>query len=84
MSLKAVHEPHQKLDNLRVFTTTSIKATNELKSTADKYVKSTGLEELMRVNDSGKHQNISKIRKFRFSNKRCCLLKAVVKPIKQF
>jgi hypothetical protein len=39
---------HQKLDNLRVFTTTSIKATNELKSTADKYVKSTGLEELMR------------------------------------
>jgi hypothetical protein len=48
----------KKLDNLRVFTTTSTKATNELKAAADKYVKSTGLEELMRVNDSGKNIKI--------------------------
>jgi hypothetical protein len=48
----------KKLDNLRVFTTTSAKATTDLKSTADKYVKSVGLEELMRVNDSGKNIKI--------------------------
>jgi hypothetical protein len=48
----------KKLDNLRVFTTASAKATADLKLTADKYVKSTGLEELMRVNDSGKNIKI--------------------------
>jgi hypothetical protein len=48
----------KKLDNLRVFTTASTKATNELKAAADKYVKSTGLEELMRVNDNGKNIKI--------------------------
>ncbi|MBC5839821.1 DUF4252 domain-containing protein [Flavobacterium sp. F-380] len=48
----------KKLDNLRVFSTASSKATTDLKLTADKYVKSVGLEELMRVNDSGKNIKI--------------------------
>tara|TARA_R110000868_G_scaffold55933_14_gene173667 strand:- start:1401 stop:1955 length:555 start_codon:yes stop_codon:yes gene_type:complete len=48
----------KKLDNLRVFTTASSKVTTDLKLTADKYVKSIGLEELMRVNDGGKNIKI--------------------------
>lgn len=44
----------KKLDNLKVFTTSSIAITNEMKASADKHIKSSGLEELMRVNDSGK------------------------------
>ncbi len=46
----------KKLDNLKVFTTTSTRVTSEMKATADKYIKTAGLEELMRVNDKG--QNI--------------------------
>jgi alpha-acetolactate decarboxylase len=48
----------KKLDNLKVFTTTSTKLSAEMKLTADKYVKTAGLEELMRVNDSGKNVRI--------------------------
>lgn len=48
----------KKLDNLKVFTTTSLKLSADMKSTADKYVKTAGLEELMRVNDSGKNVRI--------------------------
>jgi hypothetical protein len=48
----------KKLDNLKVFTTSSSKTTNEMKSTADQYVKTAGLEELMRVNDNGKNIKI--------------------------
>ncbi|OYU80564.1 MAG: hypothetical protein CFE23_08760 [Flavobacterium sp. BFFFF1] len=48
----------QKLDNLRVFTTTNDKTTAELKSAAEKYIKTSGLEELMRVNDKGKNIRI--------------------------
>lgn len=48
----------RKLDNLKVFTTTSTKLSADMKSTADKYVKTAGLEELMRVNDSGKNVRI--------------------------
>lgn len=48
----------KKLDNLRVFTTANSKITTDLKLAADKYVKTTGLEELMRVNDSGKNIKI--------------------------
>jgi hypothetical protein len=44
----------KKLDNLKVFTTTSGKTTADMKATAERYVKTSGLEELMRVNDSGK------------------------------
>jgi len=46
----------KKLDNLKVFTTTSTRVTADMKGTAEKYVKTAGLEELMRVND--KSQNI--------------------------
>ena len=46
----------KKLDNLKVFTTTSTRVTADMKGTAEKYIKSAGLEELMRVND--KTQNI--------------------------
>lgn len=48
----------KKLDNLKVFTTSSTRVTNEMKSAADKYIKTAGLEELMRVNDSGKNIKI--------------------------
>lgn len=46
----------KKLDNLKVYTTASTKTGAEMKATADKYAKSAGLEELMRVTDKG--QNI--------------------------
>lgn len=48
----------KKLDNLKVFTTSSTRATAEMKAAADKYTKTGGLEELMRVNDSGKNIKI--------------------------
>jgi hypothetical protein len=48
----------KKLDNLKVFTTSSSRATGEMKSAAEKYIKTAGLEELMRVNDSGKNIKI--------------------------
>ena len=48
----------KKLDNLKVFTTTTTKLSADMKSTTDKYVKTAGLEELMRVNDSGKNVRI--------------------------
>lgn len=48
----------KKLDNLKIFTTSSTRVTSDMKSAADKYVKSAGLEELMRVNDSGKNIKI--------------------------
>lgn len=48
----------KKLDNLKVFTTSSSRATADMKSAADKYIKTAGLEELMRVNDSGKNIKI--------------------------
>ncbi len=48
----------KKLDNLKVFTTTSTKIAADMKLSADKYMKTAGLEELMRVNDSGKNVKI--------------------------
>jgi len=48
----------KKLDNLKVFTTNSSKTASEMKSTVGSYLKSNPLEELMRVNDSGKKVNI--------------------------
>lgn len=48
----------KKLDNLKVFTTTNAKISVDMKSTADKYMKTAGLDELMRVNDSGKNVRI--------------------------
>lgn len=46
----------KKLENLKVFTTASARVTSEMKSAADRHIKSAGLEELMRINDKG--QNI--------------------------
>ena len=46
----------KKLNNLRVFTTTSKTVTADMRNTANSYIRSAGLEELMRVND--KNQNI--------------------------
>lgn len=48
----------KKLDNLKVFSTSSTRATAEMKAAAEKYTKTVGLEELMRVNDSGKNIKI--------------------------
>ena len=48
----------RKLDNLKVFTTTSTRVTSEMKVAADKYIKVDGLEELMRVNNGGKNIRI--------------------------
>jgi hypothetical protein len=48
----------KKLDNLRVFTTKSTRVESEMKLAADKYIKTAGLEELMRVNDNGRNVKI--------------------------
>ena len=48
----------KKLDNLKVFTTSSTRATAEIKAAAEKYTKTGGLEELMRINDGGKNIKI--------------------------
>ena len=46
----------KKLNNLKVFTTSNSKHAADMKSTTEKYLKTAGLEELMRVKDGG--QNI--------------------------
>ncbi len=48
----------KKLDNLKVFVTSSDKKADEMKSVSDKYVKSSALEELMRINEKGKSVKI--------------------------
>ena len=48
----------KKLDYLKVFTTKNPKIEADMKATADKYIKTAGLEELMRINDSGKNVKI--------------------------
>ena len=48
----------KKLDNLKVFVTANTKKSNEMRATADKYVKTTGLDELMRINEKGKNVKI--------------------------
>lgn len=44
----------KKLDNLKVFTTKSTRVEAEMKATAERYIKTANLEELMRVNDNGR------------------------------
>ncbi|MFV8336050.1 DUF4252 domain-containing protein [Flavobacterium sp. RSP29] len=44
----------KKLDDLKVFTTKSTRIEGEMKVVADKYIKTAGLEELMRVNEDGR------------------------------
>lgn len=48
----------KKLDNLKVFITTSPKQISEMRLTADKYLKNSGMDELMRVSDGGKNVKI--------------------------
>jgi len=48
----------KKLDNLKVFTTKSTRVENEMKAAANSYVKSAGLEELMRITESGRNIKI--------------------------
>ena len=49
----------KKLDNLRVFVTSDNKLSSEMKSTADKYLKTNAMEELMRINEKGKSVKIA-------------------------
>lgn len=49
----------KKLDNLKQFTTSSPKIKADLKTTAEKYIVSAGLEELMRVKDGTQNIRIS-------------------------
>jgi hypothetical protein len=48
----------KKLDNLKVFMSSSVKVSAEMKSTVASYLKSNPLEELMRVSEGGKKVNI--------------------------
>ena len=48
----------KKLESLKVFTTTNSKYTGEMKATVDGYLKGNPLEELMRINDSGRNIKI--------------------------
>lgn len=48
----------KKLESLRVFVTQSDKKSDEMKATSDKYIKSSSLEELMKINEKGKSVKI--------------------------
>lgn len=48
----------KKLDNLKVFRTTNSSIVADMKATAANYVKTAGLDELMRVNDKGQNVKI--------------------------
>lgn len=48
----------KKLDNLKVFTTSNPKISAEMKLTAEKYLKSVGLEEMMKVTDNSKNLKV--------------------------
>ena len=48
----------KKLDNLKVFVTSSDKKADEMKAVSEKYIKTASLEELMRVTDKGKSVKI--------------------------
>lgn len=48
----------KKLENMRVFATQSDKKSDEMKSVYDRYIKSSSLEELMKINEKGKSVKI--------------------------
>ena len=52
--MQQYHRLIKKLDNLKVFTTISSRVEAEMKATAERYMKTANLEELMRVNDNGR------------------------------
>jgi hypothetical protein len=49
----------KKLENLKVYSTTNKRATSQMKDAYGKYLKSGGLEELIRVNDNGGNLKIA-------------------------
>lgn len=48
----------KKLDNLKVFVTENDAKASEMRATSDKYIKTSALEELMRITDKGKSVKI--------------------------
>ena len=52
--MQQYHRLIKKLDNLKVFTTKTPRVEAEMKATAERYMKTANLEELMRVNDNGR------------------------------
>ncbi len=48
----------KKFDNLKVFTTSNATISTDMKITAEKYMKSAGLEEMMKVTDNGKNLKV--------------------------
>jgi Domain of unknown function (DUF4252) len=48
----------KKLDNLKVFMTSSLKTTTDMRINVEKYLKTSNLEELMRVSEGGKNVKI--------------------------
>ncbi|WP_310555827.1 DUF4252 domain-containing protein [Flavobacterium sp.] len=48
----------KKLDNLKVFMTSSVKTSADMRANVEKYQKTSNLDELMRVNDGGKNVKI--------------------------
>lgn len=48
----------KKLDNLKVFMTSSAKTATDMRANVEKYQKTSNLDELMRVNDGDKHVKI--------------------------
>ncbi len=48
----------KKLDNLKVFRTTNSSVVADMKATSASYIKTAGLDELMRVNDKGQNVKI--------------------------
>ena len=48
----------KKLDNLKVFTTSNAKIAADMKITAEKHFKASGLEEMMKVTDGGKNLKV--------------------------
>lgn len=48
----------KKLDNLKVFVTSDAKKASDMKATSDKYLKTSGLDELMRINENGRNVKI--------------------------
>jgi hypothetical protein len=48
----------KKLENLKVYKTTSPKSGSDMRSTVDKYLSTANMDELMRVNENGKNSKI--------------------------
>ena len=69
----------KKLDNLKVFMSSSAKVSAEMKSTVTSYLKTNPLEELMRVNGDGK--NVKIYVKSGANEKKCLYILAEINPL---